>query len=63
MPTPLNTEIATQSKVDVVINSTSHTNDTDNSEGGGSLATIAGSPCYQNAADDISAAGYWTDVK
>jgi Flp pilus assembly protein TadG len=63
MPTPVNTELATQSKVDVVINSTSHTNDTDNSDGGGALNTVAGSPCYAHAADDISAAGYWTDVK
>ena len=63
MPTPVNTELANQSKVDVVINSTSHTNDTDNSDGGGALNTVAGSPCYAHAADDISAAGYWTDVK
>ena len=63
MPTPVNTELANQSKVDVVINSTSHTNDTDNSDGGGALNTVAGSPCYSHAADDISAAGYWTDVK
>ncbi len=64
-----NTEIArqdpdqTKNKVDVVINSTSHTDDTDNSDGGGALNTVAGSPCYAHAADDLYAAGYWTDDK
>ena len=56
-----NSEIATQAQVDVVINSSdpNYIDDTDYSDGPG----YTGNPCYLHPADDISAAGYWTDVK
>ena len=65
-----NTEIANQNKVNVNINSTTY----DNTDGGGSatdysddydgnVATKLGNPCFLHPADDISAAGYRTDVK
>lgn len=57
-----NAQIADQSKLDVVINSTSFTDDTDYSDGGAG-APPPGDPCFFHAADDISAAGHWTDVK
>ena len=60
--TLFNTEIANQAKLDVIINSAdlNYTDDTDYSDGGGGNP---GTPCYLHAADDISAAGYWTDVR
>ena len=65
-----NTEIANQNKLNVNINSTTY----DNTDGGGSAtdysddydgnaATRLGNPCFLHPADDLSAAGYWTDVK
>jgi hypothetical protein len=54
-----NENIADQSKLDVVVNSTDYTNNTDNSDGG--------DPCFLHPADandPISpAGGVWTDVK
>ena len=53
---PVNTEIANQAKLDVVLNSTSYTAGTDSSDGGG--------PCFHHAGDDISPhGGHWMDVK
>ena len=53
-----NTQVASQSpgKLDVVINSTSYDNASDDSDGG--------NPCFAHAGDDISpGGGQWTDVK
>jgi Flp pilus assembly protein TadG len=58
-----NREIATQSKLDVMINSSNannYTDDTDYTDGG---AGNVANPCFAHPADDISAAGYWTDVR
>ena len=53
---PFNTEIANQAKLDVVLNSTSHTAGTDSSDGGNA--------CIHHAGDAISpAGGHWVDVK
>lgn len=62
MPASLfNTEIANQSNLDVVVNSSSYTDDTDYTDG--SLGDVA-DPCYLHAGDDISpAGGHWVDVK
>lgn len=60
-PAPVNTEVADQSKLDVVVNSTSYDAGTDYSDG--AVGDVA-NPCYNHAGDDISpAGGYWTDVK
>jgi Putative Flp pilus-assembly TadE/G-like len=64
--TPLrNTEIATQANVDVVINSTIYDNNTDYSDDyDGVAGTNLGNPCFKHTTgDDISAPGYWTDVR
>ena len=59
-----NDQIANQSKLDVVINSTDFVNNNDYSDDyDGNVATKLGDPCYKHPADDISAAGRWTDVK
>jgi hypothetical protein len=59
-----NTEIANQSKLDVMINSDNandYTDDTDFTDGG--VGNVA-NPCFPHATgDDVSAPGYWTDVK
>ena len=64
MPTPVNTEIANQSKVDVVINSTSHT------ERHGQLGRRRrarhrrGQPVLRaRGGRHLRGGGYWTDVK
>jgi hypothetical protein len=56
-----NSEIANQANLDVVINSSDpdYNDDTDHSDLGGNTA----SPCVPHAADSLSAAGHWTDVK
>ena len=56
-----NNEIANQAQLDVMINSPDYTNDNDYNDYGGTLKL--GNPCYLHPGDDISAAGYWTDVK
>jgi Flp pilus assembly protein TadG len=63
LPTPLyNENIATQSKLDVVINSTTYADDTDYSDGGGSPPL--GTPCFIHSGDTISpAGGHWVDVR
>ncbi len=60
-----NSGIATQSKLDVVINSTTYDDDTDQSDDGdGSAATSFGSPCFKHSGDPISpGGGHWTDVR
>ena len=59
-----NTEIANQSKLDVMINaptSANYTDDTDYTDGG---AGNVANPCFKHtSADDISAPGQWTDVQ
>jgi hypothetical protein len=53
---PVNTEIADQAKLDVVLNSVGYTAGTDNSDGGG--------PCFDHSGDAISpSGGHWMDVK
>ncbi|HET6616317.1 MAG TPA: pilus assembly protein TadG-related protein [Gemmatimonadota bacterium] len=55
-----NSEIANQANLDVMINSIDYTDDNDYTDGGtGNVAN----PCFPHPADDISAAGHWTDVK
>lgn len=55
-PTRVNDQIANQSNLDVVLNSTSYTVGTDDSDGG--------SPCFDHTGDTVSpAGGHWTDVK
>jgi hypothetical protein len=63
-----NTEIASQATTDIVINSTSYDDDSyeggdDNDYSDGATGDTA-DPCYfHEDGDDISAPGYWTDVK
>jgi hypothetical protein len=55
-----NQNIANQSKLDVVVNSTTYTNNTDYSDGGGT----AGNPCFVHSGDNISpGGGHWADVR
>jgi hypothetical protein len=65
--TPLrNTEIATQSNVDVMINSDTtrnYMNNSDYTDADGGVGAVVANPCYVHPADDISKAGHWTDVK
>ena len=63
LPAPLyNENIANQSKLDVVINSTTYTDDTDYTDGGGTPP--AGNPCFVHAPDAISpGGGHWVDVR
>ena len=64
--TPLrNSEIANQANLDVAINSTTYDDNTDYSDDyDGNPATRLGNPCFKHTTgDDISAPGYWTDVK
>ena len=57
-----NQNIANQSKLDVVVNSTTYTNNTDYSDGGGSPP--AGNPCFVHSGDSISpGGGHWADVR
>ncbi len=57
-----NQNIANQPKLDVVVNSTTYTDDTDYTDGGGSPP--AGDPCLNHAGDSISpAGGQWVDVR
>ncbi len=64
-----NSGIATQSKVDVVINSTTYTDDTDYNDDNGSTTPVSpavGDPCYVHTpgTDNISpGGGHWTDVR
>ena len=69
-PTPLpatlyNANIATQSKLDVVINSDDVHDDTDYTDDDGeNAATQAGDPCFVHTPDDdFSPPGHWTDVR
>jgi Flp pilus assembly protein TadG len=59
-----NTEIANQSKLDVMVNSptsANYTDDTDYTDGG--VGNVA-NPCFKHTlGDDLSAPGYWTDVQ
>jgi Putative Flp pilus-assembly TadE/G-like len=59
-----NTEIANQSKLDVIVNSptsANYTDDTDYTDGG---AGNVANPCFKHTVgDDLSAPGYWTDVQ
>ena len=61
----VNTQIANQSKLDVAVNSTSYDDNTDYSDDYDGLTTTnIGDPCYLHlTGDNISAPGYWTDVK
>ena len=53
---PVNTEIAHQARVEVLLNSTTYTTGSDGSDGGG--------PCFDHAGDAISpGGGEWLDVK
>jgi hypothetical protein len=65
--TPLrNTEIATQGNVDVMVNSDTsrnYMNNSDYTDADGGVGAVVADPCYVHPADDISAAGQWTDVK
>ncbi len=65
--TPLrNTEIATQGNVDVMINSDNsrnYMNNSDYTDADGGVGAVVANPCVVHPADDISAAGHWTDVK
>jgi hypothetical protein len=65
--TPLrNTEIATQANVDVMINSDTsrnYANNSDYTDADGGVGAVVANPCVVHPADDISAAGHWTDVK
>ncbi len=57
-----NANIATQSKLDVVVNSTTYDDDTDYSDGGGSPPL--GNPCFVHSGDAISpGGGHWVDVR
>jgi hypothetical protein len=61
-----NTEIATQSSVDVMINSDNsrnYANNSDYTDADGGVGAIVANPCVVHPADDISKAGHWTDVK
>lgn len=59
-----NDNIANQANLDVVINSTNYADDNDYSDDyDGSPGTRNGNPCFSHPADNISAAGYWTDVR
>ena len=53
---PMNTEIADQTKLDVLVNSNGYGAATDGSDGG--------DPCFDHAGDDVSpGGGQWTDVR
>jgi Putative Flp pilus-assembly TadE/G-like len=61
-----NSEIANQSKLNVNINSTSYTDNTDYSDDGDGSPTNIGDPCYnhpQNQDPFSPGGGQWTDVK
>ena len=64
LPSLRNTEIANQSNLDVVINSSdpNYTDDTDNTDGG---VGVVADPCYSHTpGDDISpGGGQWMDVR
>ena len=70
LPTALyNASIANQSKLDVVVNSTTYTDDTDYNDDNGSTTPVnpaLGDPCFAHAAgnDNISpGGGHWVDVR
>jgi Flp pilus assembly protein TadG len=60
---PVNTEIANQSRVDVMLNSTSYTAGTDDSDGGGPCFDHPSNTSPENESNITPSGGYWTDVK
>ena len=61
--TLFNANVANQAKLDVVINSTTYTDDTDYTDGGLGPPP-PGHPCFVHAADAISpGGGHWVDVR
>jgi Flp pilus assembly protein TadG len=60
---PVNTEIANQSNLDVIINSTSYTAGTDDSDGGGPCFDHPSNTNPESESNITPSGGYWTDVK
>ena len=60
---PVNIEIADQSKLDVILNSSSYSAGTDDSDGGGPCADHPANTDPESESNITPSGGYWTDVK